>query len=148
MADEAWMGEKRLDDVVAGGATEQVRQVFGGTSFWEKAVPGGSGSWTFDREQIEAVIGKWEALLEDVQEDRALLNGLMGTVVHPSEDDPSKKFVNLVWDGLGSLSESNTSMLVYIDNFLGKLRDARDRIAKAEARNEEPFQAATASTER
>ncbi|PRX49060.1 hypothetical protein B0I33_10393 [Prauserella shujinwangii] len=155
MADESWVGAA-VRATQQPSATEQVRQVFGSSLPWAdgteagKPSAGGSGafgSWTFDREEIDALIAQWEQLLEDVKSDKLAVDAMMNIVAPPSGDDPSNEFVETVTDGLRSMRGSSDSMVSYIQHFLDQLRDARDRIDKTEAENQYPFQAANGLTE-
>lgn len=103
--------------------------------------PAASGAWSFDRDQINHLIGKWEDLLDDCKKDREVLQDLRGGEPELSRDDPSTKYASLVLDGIGSIRQSNISMIKYIEDFVEKLKAARDGIQRTEDSNADPFQA-------
>ena len=116
---------------------------------WEFGYPrvAGDASWEFDPDEIDSVISKWEALRDDCMDDRLMIDGLLSGAVPPSEDEPSGQFVTNLLDGLRSLKESNESMLVYIQDFVEKLKAAKKGIEATEDDNADPFRAASATSE-
>lgn len=144
MAEEL-SGEKRLDDVFAGAgsALAEVQKVYGTQNWVQTAVDVTAGKWTFDAEQIDAVIGQWEDLLEDLATDRFSIENIIGQAIPPSEDEPSDSFVRSIQDGMRSLQDSNDSMIAYVEDFLGRLREAKGKIGSTEDTNAAPMQAAT-----
>ncbi|EHR52550.1 hypothetical protein SacmaDRAFT_4364 [Saccharomonospora marina XMU15] len=147
MADGVPSGERSVAvDVFAGSssAVAAVQGVFGpagavvgaagvGVAMAGAAAGSVSGSWTFDREQIDSVIRKWEDVRDSCREDRQLINAAVSSVFTPSEDEPSGKYATEVVDGLLALQESNQSMLAYIEDFLERLVKARDGIEQADS---------------
>ncbi|PXY21072.1 hypothetical protein [Prauserella muralis] len=137
-------------DAFSGGesASSAVDSVFGRAGVFGKDIAGssggGGGSWSFDRDQIDAVISQWKALLDDCQQDRMTLQDLRAGDAKPSDDDPSVSYVKDVLEGLGSVRQSNASMLAYIQDFIEKLEAARDGIQRTEDSNADPFTAAKA----
>ncbi|MBK1785724.1 hypothetical protein [Prauserella cavernicola] len=135
-------GEKGLTDVFAnaGSAVEDVQKVYGGTSWIDAVNPQAQGgSWTFDKEQIDSVIGQWEDLLEACLQDKVALDTLLAMLPAPSEDEPSSNYVKVLWDGLGSLQEYNDSVQIYIADFIDRLKAAKTGIERTEADNVDPF---------
>ncbi|MEY7974662.1 hypothetical protein AB8O38_21985, partial [Saccharomonospora xinjiangensis] len=100
---------------------------------------GGGGSWSFDKDEIDAVIKDWKALAEELKGDRDLFHAFGLTSVAPSEDEPTTQFVKTLYDGLRSLDESNRSMVKYVYEFIGKLEEARALIDQRDALAAETF---------
>ncbi|PXY26645.1 hypothetical protein BAY59_18475 [Prauserella coralliicola] len=147
MAEEL-SGEKRLDDVFAGAgsALAEVQKVYGTQNWVQTAVDVMAGKWTFDAEQIDAVIGQWEDLLEDLATDQTAIRLMVDRLTPPSKDDPSGNFVDGLREGVRSLEDSNLSMIAYVEDFLGRLREAKTKIGTTEETNAAPMQAATGQT--
>ncbi|EHR52553.1 hypothetical protein SacmaDRAFT_4367 [Saccharomonospora marina XMU15] len=153
MADGVPSGERSdAVDVFAGSssAVAAVQGVFGpagavvgaagvGVAMAGAAAGSVSGSWTFDREQIDSVIRKWEDLRDDCQRDRRSLYTLRDLVLSPSDDEPSSGYTRQVRESLASLLESNESMVVYIQDFLERLVKARDGIEQADSVSADPL---------
>ncbi|MFF5987794.1 hypothetical protein [Prauserella flavalba] len=146
---EEFSAEKGLDDVFAraGSALADVQKVYGTQNWVQTAVDVTAGKWTFDAEQIDAVIGQWEDLLEDLTNDRSAIDAISMQATPPSGDDPSNKFVEGIREGMRSLRESNDSMVAYVDDFLGRLREAKEKIGATENNNASPMQAASGRPE-
>ncbi|MGW9307670.1 hypothetical protein ACWGPQ_06640 [Saccharomonospora azurea] len=96
---------KALSDEMANGvsATGAVGAVLGGPAGMAKLgmstaarVIGeeNAGSWSFDREEIEAVIAAWKALAEELEEDRRIFSDAQRVSDAPSGDQPSIGFMN------------------------------------------------------
>ncbi len=94
---------------------------------------GAAGSWSFDKEEIEAVIADWKELLEQLKEDRVEFSMLSTTSAHPSEDQPSSAFVKSLYDGIAALEESNFSMEKYVSEFIEKLEEAKSSIGQSDS---------------
>ncbi|WP_146240045.1 hypothetical protein [Prauserella flavalba] len=142
---EEFSAEKGLDDVFAraGSALADVQKVYGTQNWVQTAVDVTAGKWTFDAEQIDAVIGQWEDLLEDLTNDQTAIRLMIDRATPPSRDDPSSNFVDGIRDGVRSLEDSNLSMIAYVEDFLGRLREAKTKIGTTEETNAAPMQAAT-----
>ncbi|MEU6642200.1 hypothetical protein ABZ863_06575 [Saccharomonospora sp. NPDC046836] len=144
MAEDGFTANKRLDDVFADrvSAVEAVQAVYGTQNWVQAAGDAATGRWTFDPEQLDSVIGKWEALLDEIKTDRHAIRLMIDNAVPPSEDDPSGRFIGAVVDGMQSLRESNASMLSYVEDFIERLSQARDAIDQSDSGNAEALQAA------
>ncbi|NIJ10764.1 hypothetical protein FHU38_001108 [Saccharomonospora amisosensis] len=162
MADRVSSGERNAAlDIFAGSssAVAAVQGVFGpagaavgaakvGAAMAGATAGAASGSWAFDREQIDAVIRQWEDLRDDLEQDRQSINSMIRNAVPPSSDDPSGQFVKSILDGLRSLDESNSSMAEYVQDFLDKLYKARNVISQTETDNTDPFRSATSPSDK
>jgi hypothetical protein len=97
------------------------------------AAAGAGGSWSFDPDEIDAVIAEWKALLEELASDRTRMNSLLDAVnVIPSEDVPTIGYVGALADGIAGLENSNYSMNEYVSDFIRKLEDAKKSITEAD----------------
>ena len=94
---------------------------------------GAVGSWSFDREEIEAIIADWKELAEQLKEDRAAFQALGTIPVRPSEDQPSSAFAKSLYDGIAALEESNFSMDKYVSEFIEKLEEAKSSIGQSDS---------------
>ena len=95
----------------------------------------GGGGFQFSPEELDAVIADWEALLEDVREDQTNILYARESALPPAEDVASVGFVRAVVDGLAAFQESNSSMVAYIEDYIGKLRRAKDGNEQTETGN-------------
>lgn len=139
LTDEAANGVSAIDAVgaVLGGPAGAVAL---GASVAARAAAGGGGSWSFDKDEIDAVIAEWNELAEQIGEDRAQLNSLVDALtIAPSEDNPTRGYVNAVSDGVAGLDESNFSMNRYVAEFVGKLEDAKKSISSRDETSAETF---------
>ena len=96
---------------------------------------GAAGSWSFDKEEIEAVIADWKELLEQLREDRATFSQAENVSYAPSNDDPSSRFVNSLQEGLAAIEEANKSMREYVEGFIEKLEEAKRSIGQTDDSN-------------
>jgi hypothetical protein len=96
------------------------------------AAAGAGGSWSFDPDEIDAVIAEWKALLEELEADRNTFRDVQRSSYAPSGDEPSRKFLNSLDEGLSALEQSNSSMRAYVVDFVDKLEDAKKAIAESD----------------
>ncbi len=131
-----------LTDEAANGvsATDAVGAVLGGpggavalgASVAARAAAGGGGSWSFDKDEIDAVIAEWKALAEELDSDRGSFSVVKQTSYAPSGDQPSNSFMNSLNDGVSALEQSNRSMREYVDEFVNKLENAKKSIVESD----------------
>lgn len=158
MADEVSSAEKNtaMTDIFASSssAVAAVEGVFGpaaavaaatATAATVGAANAPSGAWSFDREQIDAVIHKWEDLRDDLGKDRQALDALLQSFISPSDDEASSGYSRQVMEGLSSLQESNESMAAYVSDFTDRLIQARDGIEQADSTNSDSFRSGKGS---
>ncbi|OQO93157.1 hypothetical protein B1813_09190 [Saccharomonospora piscinae] len=131
-AQDGLSATEAVSAVLPGGAA--VGAAIGAAKIAGGAAGGGGGSWSFDPEEIDAVIADWKALSEDLNADRDVFQ--VGAHANaPSEDQPSGAFMQSLTEGLNSLRESNVSMLDYVQGFIEKLEEAKRSIEQAESDN-------------
>ncbi|EID55277.1 hypothetical protein [Saccharomonospora xinjiangensis] len=93
---------------------------------------GGGGSWSFDEDEIDAVIKDWKALAEELEEDRQIFSSSQQFFYPPSNDHPSSTFMNSLNDGFLALEQSNKSMRDYVLGFIERLERATSSIVSSD----------------
>ncbi len=141
---------KALSDEMANGvsATDAVGAVLGGPAGMAKLGmstaarmigEGNGGSWSFNREEIEAVIADWKALAEELDEDRDHFVSMQQRSQPPSADHPSAEFMNALREGMSSLEDFNNSMRDYVAEFVDKLEAAKKSVIESDGAHAESF---------
>ena len=140
MSEESWYSTIIREAAEGVSATDAVNAVMPGGMAVAGAVKaaadaavslGAVGSWSFDREEIEAIIADWKELAEQLGEDRAAFNAFQSTVIKsPSEDAPTNGFVRALAEGVSGLDNSNYSMVQYTHSFIEKLESAMKGIGQ------------------
>ena len=119
---------------MAGGAVGQVQNVFGGSVMAVGAgLQGVGGGFEFSPEELAAVIQGWEDLLVEFKQDQDHIREMQEMVIPPAEDSSSVGFTDAVRAGLADLYESNDSMVKYAEEYLEKLRAAKESNEATEA---------------
>ncbi|MGW9309952.1 hypothetical protein ACWGPQ_18305 [Saccharomonospora azurea] len=146
---EAWYNALANEAANGVSATEAVGAVLGGpagaamagasAAARMAAAAGGGGSWSFDPEEIDAVIKEWKALLDELESDRDPLRSLQMSTYAPSPDQPSTEFSRGVSEGLVSLDSSLRSMILYVRQFIEKLESAKKGISDSDEAAESTF---------
>lgn len=103
------------------------------------AAAGAGGSWSFDPDEIDAVIAEWKALLDELVSDRTPLRSLQMSTYAPSEDQPSTNFSRVINEGLSALDGSIASMISYVHDFVEKLEAAKKGISASDEAAESTF---------
>lgn len=139
---EAWYNALANEAANGVSATEAVGAVLGGpagaamagasAAARMAAAAGGGGSWSFDPEEIDAAIGEWKALLEELEGDRDLFPAAERASYAPSGDHSSNRFVRSLGESLSALEQSSKSMREYVEDFIAKLEDAKKSIAESD----------------
>jgi hypothetical protein len=134
MSGESWYSTIIREAVEGTSAADAVNAVMPGGMAVAGAVKaaadaavglGAVGSWSFDREEIEAIIADWKELAEQLKEDRAAFDAFRSAVIKPpSEDTPTDGFVRALAEGVSGLDNSNYSMVQYTHSFIEKLESA------------------------
>ncbi|WP_197318554.1 hypothetical protein [Saccharomonospora sp. NB11] len=96
------------------------------------AAAGAGGSWSFDPDEIDAVIAEWKALAEDLARDSEATAQAENLSYPPSNDQPSNSFIGSVSVGLSALARSNQSMQKYVQDFIEKLEKAKTSLGSAD----------------
>lgn len=143
---EAWYSALANEAANGVSATEAVGAVLGGpagaamagasAAARMAAAAGGGGSWSFDPEEIDAAIGEWTQLKEQLAEDRHAMAGLLNVLRQsPSDDEPTQEFMNVLAEGIAGLDESSASTHRYVVEFIEKLKDAKKSIGNEDSAN-------------
>ena len=144
MSGESWCSTIIREAVEGTSAADAVNAVMPGGMAVAGAVKaaahaavglGAVGSWSFDREEIEAIIADWKELAEQLREDRATFSQAETASYAPSNDEPSNRFVKSLQDGLAAIEKSNKSMQEYVDGFIEKLEEAKRSIGRTDDEN-------------
>ena len=148
MSEESWYSTIIREAVEGTSAADAVNAVMPGGMAVAGAVKaaadaavglGAVGSWSFDREEIEAIIADWKELAEQLKEDREAFLRVRNGVYPPSSDGSSENFVQALTDGLVALEESNSSMHKYVDDFIKKLEEAKSAISQGDEESARSF---------
>ncbi|MEY7972725.1 hypothetical protein AB8O38_12070 [Saccharomonospora xinjiangensis] len=142
LADEAANGVSATAAVgaVLGGAAGAAVAGASVAARMADAAGGGGGSWSFDKDDIDAVIKDWKALAKELEEDRLHLSSISSAVTQPpSEDEPSLGFMKSVLEGVSRMGESHESMYKYILDFIDKLELAKRSIVSGDGLASETF---------
>ncbi|MER7116452.1 hypothetical protein ABT332_18395 [Saccharomonospora azurea] len=139
---EAWYNALANEAANGVSATEAVGAVLGGpagaamagasAAARMAAAAGGGGSWSFDPEEIDAVIKEWKALLDELEGDQQSFLSITNSNYAPSGDRPSGHFMSALNDGVRALEESNMSMRDYVAGFIEKLERAKESIGESD----------------
>ncbi|GAA3570411.1 hypothetical protein GCM10022222_63120 [Amycolatopsis ultiminotia] len=100
------------------------------------ADPAGSG-FAMDAAELTAVIGLWEDQLEKVAADGRAIEEILAVFRAPAADPASAEYAASGADSLRTLRDQNESMRRYVQDYLGKLRAARDRTVGTDRENAE-----------
>lgn len=135
LAEEAVNGVSATEAVgaVLGGPAGMV--AFGVSTAARAVAAAGGGSWSFDPDEIDAVLAEWKALAEELEKDHHGFFGLAHASYAPSGDMPSNEFMKALNDGVYSLEQSNRSMRNYVADFIEKLERAKGSIEESDKSN-------------
>ncbi|WP_342585446.1 hypothetical protein [Saccharomonospora piscinae] len=127
-AQDGLSATEAVSAVLPGGAA--VGAAIGAAKIAGGAAGGGGGSWSFDPEEIDAVIADWKALQEQLNEDSSRFAALRTAFLHPSEDDPSSQYMQSLYESISGLDEFNYGMVEYVHSFIEKLENAAKSIGQ------------------
>jgi hypothetical protein len=118
--------------VVIIGEAGQAAQALWGDAF-ENSAPvygggGKGGQFKMDPEELNAVIGQWEDVLDKIVEDGNKIHGLVYTPkLAPGEDAVSGGYATTTGDSIASLMRQNDSMRKYAQEYIKKLKEAQSK---------------------
>ncbi|GAB2782428.1 hypothetical protein [Amycolatopsis magusensis] len=130
---------------VGGAASAAVQKVWGSlpTADAPAAAPGGAGgSFEMDAEELDAVIGLWEAELDKLVEDAQVIEDISWSFTPPATDDASVGYVNAGVDSIEALRSQNDSMLKYAQEYVKKLKAAKEATVAADEAKAQALQTA------
>ena len=116
--------------VVIIGEAGQAAQALWGDAF-ENSAPvygggGKGGQFKMDPEELNAVIGQWEDVLDKIVEDGNKIQSLVYTPkLAPGEDVVSGSYASTTSDSIAALQRQNDSMRKYAQEYIKKLKAAQ-----------------------
>ncbi|AXB46297.1 MULTISPECIES: hypothetical protein [Amycolatopsis] len=100
------------------------------------SAPGGNGGgFTFQADQIDAVIKKWQDLLDDLKTDAEDARN-MAAVKAPGKEFASGDFAKLAIPSVKAFIDQNTKMQEYVENYVEALESAKKSMTNNEADTE------------
>ncbi|MDT8912637.1 hypothetical protein [Amycolatopsis sp. PS_44_ISF1] len=96
---------------------------------------GGGGRFEMDAAELESVLGLWRDQLDRITADGRAIEGILAGLTAPGADPASGGYVAVGRDSLVALQDQNRSMERYAQDYLEKLRAARDRTVAADQAN-------------
>jgi hypothetical protein len=94
-------------------------QVYGG---------GKGGQFKMDPEELSALIGQWEDVLDKIFDDGQKIRELAGmSGVAPGRDPVSGSYVSTSADSIVALLTQNSSMRKYAQDYIKKLKEAQSK---------------------
>lgn len=120
---------------VGGAASAAVSKVWGSSLTKDAPAPapgGGGGSFEMDAEELEAVIGLWEAEADKLVEDAKIIEDISWGFTPPAPDDASVGYVDAGVNSIEALRTQNDSMLKYAQEYVNKLKAAKEATVAAD----------------
>jgi hypothetical protein len=117
--------------VIIGEAGQAAQALWGDLLDTPGRVYGGGGKggqFKMDPEELNAVIGQWEDLLDKIVEDGQKIHSLVAVSdVAPGKDPASGSFASTTGDSITSLLKQNDSMRKYAQEYIKKLKEAQSK---------------------
>lgn len=85
--------------------------------------------------ELDALIGQWESLVEQMDLSRDKLSGALQFVQPPADDAPSRSEASATQDSINAAIDHNMSMRDYAQAYVDKLKAARADYAGTEDAN-------------
>lgn len=116
--------------VIIGEAGQAAQALWGDVLDTPGRVYGGGkgGQFKMDPEELAAVIGQWEDVLDKIVEDGHKIERLVvesGSA--PGKDPVSGSYVSTSTDSIVALLSQNTSMRKYAQDYIKKLKEAQSK---------------------
>ncbi|MEA5361395.1 hypothetical protein VA596_17760 [Amycolatopsis sp., V23-08] len=114
------------------GEAGQAAQALWGDAFANSApVYGGGGQggqFKMDPEELNAVIGQWEDVLDKIVDDGEKINSLRyGAGLAPGQDPVSGSYASTTGESISALQRQNDSMRKYAQEYIKKLKEAQSK---------------------
>ncbi|MBB4683674.1 hypothetical protein [Amycolatopsis jiangsuensis] len=106
-----------------------------GTALVNGAAEHGGSGFAMDAAELTAVIRLWEDELGKVTADGHAIDEILTVFRAPAADPASTEYAAAGADSLRTLREQNDSMRRYVEDYLGRLRTARDRVVEVDRAN-------------
>lgn len=114
--------------MIIGEAGAAARALWGDVFDTPGRVYGGGkgGQFKMDPEELSAVIGQWEDVLDKIVEDGNKIHSLIYVPkLAPGEDPASGSFASTSGDSIAALQRQNDSMRKYAQEYIKKLKEAQ-----------------------
>ncbi|MEQ0563325.1 hypothetical protein ABJI51_29965 [Amycolatopsis sp. NEAU-NG30] len=103
-----------------GDVFENAPRVYGGG--------GKGGQFKMDPEELAAVIGQWEDLLDKVVDDGKKIERMTAAFgIAPGKDPASGSYADTTMNSLSALQQQNDSMRKYAQDYVKKLKEAQSK---------------------
>jgi hypothetical protein len=116
--------------VIIGEAGQAAQALWGDVFDTPGKVYGGGkgGQFKMDPEELNAVIGQWEDVLDKITEDGHKIERLVVESGNaPGKDPVSGSFASTSTDSIVALLSQNTSMRKYAQDYIKKLKEAQSK---------------------
>jgi hypothetical protein len=117
--------------VIIGEAGQAAQALWGDALTSSAPVYGGGGQggqFQMDPEELNAVIGQWEDVLDKIVDDGAKIQDLlMVSGAAPGNDPASGSFASTSSDSIFALYNQNASMRTYAQDYIKKLKEAQSK---------------------
>lgn len=116
--------------VIIGEAGQAAQALWGDVLDTPGRVYGGGkgGQFKMDPQELSAVIGQWEDVLDKITEDGTKIRQLAVQSGAPPGNDPaSGSFASTSADSIIALLNQNTSMQKYAQDYIRKLKEAQSK---------------------
>ncbi|SFW81756.1 hypothetical protein [Amycolatopsis australiensis] len=134
--------------MIIGEAGQAARALWGDVFENSGRVYGGGGKggqFTMDPEELSAVIGQWEDLLDKITEDGQKITGMTTTLgIAPGKDPASGSYADTTMASLSALQQQNDSMRKYAQAYIKKLKEAQTKTVSTDHGMSETFKSSQA----
>ncbi|MDS0137031.1 MULTISPECIES: hypothetical protein [unclassified Amycolatopsis] len=116
--------------MIIGEAGAAARALWGDVFDTPGRVYGGGkgGQFKMDPEELAAVIGQWEDLLDKIVDDGEKIKGLrFADRLAPGQDPASDSYASTTGDSISALQRQNDSMRKYAQAYIKKLKEAQSK---------------------
>ena len=116
--------------VIIGEAGQAAQALWGDVFDTPGRVYGGGkgGQFKMDPQELSAVIGQWEAVLDKIVEDGEKIKGLrFSDRLAPGQDPVSGSYATTTGDSISALWRQNESMRKYAQDYIKKLKEAQTK---------------------
>ncbi|MEV5718990.1 hypothetical protein AB0L41_34315 [Amycolatopsis mediterranei] len=117
--------------MIIGEAGAAARALWGDVFDTPGRVYGGGkgGQFKMDPQELSALIGQWEDLLDKIFDDGDKIRGLMSAsgLAAPARDSVSDSYSSTSVDSITALYQQNQSMRKYAQEYIKKLKEAQSK---------------------
>lgn len=115
--------------MIIGEAGQAAQALWGDVFASAPPVYGGGkgGQFKMDPDELKAVIGQWEDVLDKIVDDGNKIRSLRASRVAPGQDPVSGGFESTTGESVEALWRQNQSMQKYAQEYVKKLKDAQSK---------------------